>query len=124
MISLRVFLSLLLIDSDHNPHTGWYGYDFLINKRVIDGRTTTLMRYDPKAPGDHWVEVANLNYRYKGEALEIAVPRKLIGLKGNAFTFDFHWADNPTDLKDPISLCTSGDSAPNRRFNYRFIWEK
>ncbi|MHB1957179.1 MAG: hypothetical protein ACYCOU_25975, partial [Sulfobacillus sp.] len=115
---------LLFIDSDHNPNTGWYGYDFIINKRVIDGKTTTLMHYDLNAPGDHWVEVAKLNYRYKGEALEIAVPRKLIGLKDNAFTFDFHWADNPTDLKDPISLCTSGDSAPNRRFNYRYIWKK
>jgi hypothetical protein len=44
------------------------------------------------------------------------VTRKLLGLKGNAVTFDFHWCDNPADLKDPISLCTNGDSAPNRRF--------
>ena len=56
--------------------------------------------------------------------LELAVPRKLLGLKGDAFSFDFHWCDNPIDLKDPISLCTSGDSAPNRRFNYRCIWKK
>jgi hypothetical protein len=27
-------------------------------------------------------------------------------------------------LKDPISLCLAGDSAPNRRFNYRCIWKK
>ncbi len=115
---------LLLIDSDHNPHTGWYGYDFLINKE-INGKTTTLMRYDPSKPGNPWVAVARLNYRYKGKALELAVPRKLMGLKnGESFTFDFHWCDNPDDLKDPISLCTSGDSAPNRRFNYRCIWEK
>ena len=61
--------------------------------------------------------------RYTGNALELAMPRKLLGLKGDAFTFDFHWCDNLTDLKDPISLCTSGDSAPNRRFNYRLIWK-
>ena len=71
-----------------------------------------------------WVEAARLKYRYSGKALEMAVPRKLLGLKGDAFTFDFHWCDNPTDLKDPISLCTSGDSAPNRRFNYRCIWKQ
>lgn len=114
---------LLLIDSDRNHNTGWNGYDFLIDKRIIDEKTTTLMRYDAAAPGNHWVEVAKLPYHYKGQELEIAVPRKLIGLKDNAFSFDFHWADNPVNLKDPISLCTSGDSAPNRRFNYRFIWE-
>ena len=115
---------LLLIDADRNSNTGWYGYDYLIDYSVIDRKTTTLMRYEPGTPGGPWVKVATLNYRYKGNALEIEVPRKLLGLENDKFTFDFHWADNPTDLKDPISLCISGDSAPDRRFNYRFIWEK
>jgi hypothetical protein len=115
---------LLLIDADQDPNTGWYGYDYLINQRVVDDKTTTLHRYLGMAAAGSWVEVAKLKYRYAGNALEIAVPRKLLGFKGDAVTFDFHWCDNPTDLKDPISLCTSGDSAPNRRFNYRCIWRK
>ncbi len=115
---------LLLIDADQNPNTGWYGYDYLINQRVIDDKRTTIQHYAPDAPGGPWVEVARLKYRYSGNALEMAVPRKLLGLRGDAFSFDFHWCDNPTDLKDPISLCTAGDSAPNRRFNYRCIWKK
>lgn len=90
----------------------------------MDGKTTTIQRYDSKASGGAWVELAKLNYRQAGKALELAVPRKLLSLKGNAFTFDFHWCDNPADLKDPISLCVNGDSAPNRRFNYRCIWKK
>jgi hypothetical protein len=114
---------LLLIDADQNPDTGWFGYDYLINQRVVDDRTTTLKRFAPSADGGSWVEVARLNYRSAGNALELAVPRKLLGLKGDAFSFDFHWCDNPADLKDPISLCTNGDSAPNRRYNYRFIWK-
>jgi hypothetical protein len=116
---------LLLIDADHNPDTGWYGYDYVINKRVVSDRATTIMKYDPKAAGGPWVEVGQLSYRYAGKEMEIAVSRKLLGLaSGNAFTFDFKWADNPTDLIDPISLCTSGDSAPNRRFNYRCVWKR
>jgi hypothetical protein len=115
---------LLLIDADQNPETGWFGYDYLINWRVVDARTTTLMRYSPGAANGPWVELARLNYRYSGKALELAVPRKFLGLKGDTFSFDFHWCDNPIDLKDPISLCSSGDSAPNRRFNYRYIWRK
>jgi len=113
---------LLLIDADRNSNTGWYGYDFLINYSVLNGKTTTLMRYDSSS--SRWLEVAKLDYRSTGKALEITVPRRLFGLRGDKFSFDFHWADNPTDLKDPISLCTSGDSAPDRRFNYRYIMGK
>jgi hypothetical protein len=115
---------LLFIDSDLNPNTGWFGYDYLINWQVIDTKTTTLMHYEPNAPNGPWVQVARLNYRYSGNALELALPRKLLRLQGQTLTFDFHWCDNPTDLKDPISLCTSGDSAPNRRFNFRCVWKK
>jgi len=115
---------LLLIDADQNHDTGWYGYDYVINKSVKDSKTTTLMRYSPDTPDKPWVSQAELKYSYTGKQLEIALPRKLVGLKGNAFSFDFHWSDNPVELKDPISLCTNGDSAPNRRFNYRCIWKK
>jgi hypothetical protein len=115
---------LLLIDSDKNSHTGWYGYDFIINLKILDDKTTTIMRWVTEGSVGHWAEAARLHYRYAGKELEIAVPRKLLGLKGDAFSFDFKWADNTTDLKDPISLCTSGDTAPNRRFSYRCIWEK
>lgn len=111
---------LLLIDADNNSKTGWYGYDFLINKNITDDKTTELMLYNSKSKS--WKSVASLDYRYKGKALEVAVPRSLLGLRDYGFTFDFHWIDNPEDLVDPISLCTHGDSAPNRRFNYRCIW--
>jgi len=111
---------LLLIDADHDASTGWYGYDYLVNQEITGPHATTLMSYDG-ATGK-WRKVAPLDYSYQGTQLEIRVPRKLLGLTGNGFTFDFHWSDNPKDLKDPISLCTDGDSAPNRRFNYRCIW--
>ena len=113
---------LLLIDADKNSKTGWFGYDYLINKSIVDAKTTTIMRYDAKKTS--WVQVAKLDYRYKGKILELAVPRKLLGLSGDSLAFDFHWCDNPADLVDPISLCVNGDSAPNRRFNYRCIWRK
>jgi hypothetical protein len=114
---------LLLIDADGNPETGWCGYDLLVNRNVIDARTTSLMRYEEST--GQWTPVANLRYRTAGNKLEVAVPRTFLGINDRTtFTFDFHWSDNPADLKDPISLCTSGDSAPNRRFNYRCIWNQ
>ncbi|WP_423128726.1 hypothetical protein [Gaoshiqia sp. Z1-71] len=115
---------LLLIDADNNPETGWHGYDFLINKNVKDEKTTTLMRYVASQNEGMWKEIAELDYRTSGNQLELSVPRELLNLTGNQFTFDFKWSDNPTELKDPISLCTHGDTAPNRRFNYRLIWSR
>lgn len=113
---------LLLIDADNNTSTGWYGYDFIINKNVMDAQSTELMRYDDQA--SEWKKVQTLPYRVKDNQLELAVSRKDLELLGDSFVFDFKWADNPADLKDPISLCTDGDAAPNRRFNYRYIWKK
>jgi hypothetical protein len=115
---------LLLIDADKDTNTGWYGYDYLINGKVKDDKATLLMKYDPASSANPWVEQAELSYRYAGKQLEVAIPREKLGLKGDAFTFDFHWCDNPAELKDPISLCLNGDSAPNRRFNYRCSWKK
>ncbi len=115
---------LLLIDADNNPETGWFGYDFIINKNIKDEKTTTLMRFDPAHPENPWIKVADLEFRYAENKLEVSVPRKLLGLTGTKFIFDFKWSDNASDLKTPISLCTDGDTAPNRRFNYRYIWTK
>jgi hypothetical protein len=114
---------LIFIDVDKDHNTGWNGYDFLINKKIINSNTTTLMRYDNDS--HQWVYVSDLNYYCSGKKLAVAVPRKLINLNDkDSFAFDFHWCDNPSDLNDPVSLCTTGDSAPNRRFNYRFDWRK
>ncbi|MFZ0454710.1 MAG: hypothetical protein WCE54_22795 [Ignavibacteriaceae bacterium] len=114
---------LLLIDADKNPNTGWYGYDFLVNQEIIDSITTTIMKYD--SLNQLWTKAVRIKYHYTGNKLEMTVPRILLDLdNSDSFTFDFHWVDNPADLKTPISLCTNGDSAPNRRFNYRFMWKR
>jgi hypothetical protein len=63
-------------------------------------------------------------YSVSGDRLELAIPATVLGIGGGKVEFDFKWADNPGELVDPISLCLSGDSAPNRRFNYRFIFRK
>ena len=58
------------------------------------------------------------------KSVEIAIPRKLLGKTGKRFSLSFKWADNPTLPGDIISVSTTGDTAPNRRFAYRFVWEK
>lgn len=115
---------LLLFDADRNPKTGWFGYDYLVNGSVLGPRSTTVMRYQGEWPDGRWVRVATVPMAYSGNRLEIGIPRAVLGLKGDALSFDFKWADNPAELRDPISLCTDGDTAPNRRFNYRCLWRR
>ncbi len=112
---------LLLIDADRNHQTGWHGYDYLVNQDVLDEGQTSLMKFD--SASRKWVQFAKVPFAVTGSNLELAILRQDLGLENkSSFEFDFHWADNPVDLKTPISLCTSGDSAPNRRFNYRCRW--
>ena len=114
---------LLLIDADKDAGTGWSGYDYLVNYCIKDGKTTTLMKYD--ADTGKWTRVAMIPYRSGNSELELRIPLKRIGMSaGDALSFDFKWSDNPSGLDDIITVCISGDTAPNRRFNYRFIWEK
>ncbi len=113
---------LLFIDADQDSSTGWCGYDYVVNLQVLDDRHTTLQRYD-MADGQ-WKQVTQVSYATEGNKMEIQIPRKILGLAGNTFSFDFKWCDNPSSLEDALSLCTEGDSAPNRRFNYRCIWHK
>jgi hypothetical protein len=111
---------LLLIDADNNSKTGWFGYDYLVNESVKNENLTTLKKYED----GQWVEISDLNYRYMGNELEIEIPRRLLDISKHQFVIDFKWSDNPKVLEDPISFCLDGDTAPNRRFNYRLIWKK
>lgn len=113
---------LLLIDADNNTETGWYGYDYLVNKQIVDHQNTELLRFSEKE--EKWVRQSAVKYNYQNSQIELNIPRELLGLTENQITFDFKWSDNPASLEDPISLCTGGDTAPNRRFNYRCIWKK
>ena len=111
---------LLLIDADQNTETGWYGYDILINKEVVDANTSKVLKF----VGGAWVAAGEADFCVSGNEMELSVPAELLWVDGTAAAFDFKWADNPYELKDPISLCLHGDTAPNRRFNYRFLWSK
>lgn len=102
---------LLLLDTDQDSRTGWEGYDYMVESRM-------LRHYN--ASEGRWEDVCPVAMAVASHAVELAIPRKLIKAKENGL--DFKWADNPANLDNIISLCTDGDTAPNRRFNYRFIW--
>ena len=105
---------LLYIDAD-TLAPGWEGFDYLVS----GGQ---LQRYN--AVTQQWQAITSVAMSTEGNRLTINVPRKSLHLKGNAFTLDFKWADNPTDPSDIISVSTTGDTAPNRRFRYHLLWKR
>jgi hypothetical protein len=108
---------MLFIDTDQDRGTGWEGYDYLVNLVATSPTTTTLKT---TSSGWNWVTVnSSIPYRVSGNKMEIGIPRSDIGKSGGDVAFDFHWADNMQHV-DIIEFSISGDSAPNRRANYRY----
>lgn len=106
---------MLFVDADQNAQTGWCGYNYMVSEKM-------LCKYDEASHA--WVKVSDVEVAASDKALELRVERESMNLKGSKMTFDFKWADNPQNIDDVISLCTHGDTAPNRRFNFRYIWKK
>ena len=103
---------LLLLDADQDASTGWHGYDLVAN--MDPGK---LMAWN----GAEWTFVAEIPYAFSGKRMELSIPAGTAGLAASA-GFDFKWADHVGPLADPMFL--QGDAAPNRRFNYRFVWKR
>jgi len=109
----------LLIDVDQNHATGWEGYDFIVNRQVqSDGRTWL----EKNVGGWNWRRVAPVSYRVKGNEIQIAIPRRALGLKlgTSALALDFKWVDNCQHPGDIMDFYLSGDVAPIARFSYRY----
>jgi hypothetical protein len=106
---------LLWIDVDQDPKTGWFGYDLLVNQTVA-AATTAVKSYQ----NGRWITVADAPYKVSASQLELAIPRSLFRGSEAVLRFDFHWADNIQSTDDVLEFALHGDSAPNRRFNYRF----
>ena len=107
---------LLLLDIDQDASTGWLGYDVVVNQEVIDARTTTVKRWHAGA----WIPAGKAAYAVNGNGLELSLPRGVVGETEGDPAFDFKWADNIQGFAGVEELGVNGDTAPNRRWNYRF----
>ena len=104
----------LYVNADCKQETGWYGYDYVIN-RDRDGSTCSIMKFSD----GKWemTEVGRADYTVNGKYMVIKLDAKALGLGD---TFDFKWADNSVDDGDIMQFVDLGDTAPNDRFNYRY----
>ena len=111
---------MAFVDNVAVQATGWEGYDYLVNYHVNSETRTTLMH---TRGGWNWTTVnSHIAMAVNGNKLELAIPRADIGQGSGTDTvaFDFHWADNIQKTDDIGEFFISGDSAPDRRFRYRY----
>ena len=107
---------LLLIDADQDASTGWLGYDYVVNLDVPGEGKTTVKQWKEGA----WADAGEGSFAVNGNGMELSVSRALLGEADGVPAFDFHWADNIQGFDGVSELGVNGDSAPNRRWNYRF----
>jgi hypothetical protein len=107
---------LLFLDADHDPATGWLGYDFVVNRLPAQAETATLER---NQGGYRWGSPAQIRCRAAGNEMELAIPRSALGITALPAMIDFKWADNIRQTGEAADFTLNGDVAPNDRFNFR-----
>jgi hypothetical protein len=105
----------LFINADCDDATGWYGFDYLINRN----RTDNALLVEKFVGVDTWEfeTVGSVAYTRSGNVMQVMVPKAMIGFTD---TIDFKWADNSTPTGQIMEFLDQGDAAPSGRYTYRY----
>ncbi len=106
----------LFVDSDNKFETGWYGYDYVINrKNPADGKV-----FVEKYVGEYvWENAGEGQLKVDGNKMMISVSKATLAI-GEKVDILFKWADNTYSTSDLNDFYVNGDSAPLGRFSYRY----
>ena len=110
------WMSLFLRTPNATAENSWEGYDFVLNRVVPVGGQAVL---EISGGGWNWKEAAKVAMKAEGNELQLAIPKKVLGITGDA-TFQFKWADNYQGEGNIDSFYLDGDAAPIGRLNYVF----
>ena len=105
----------------HVPHPGthtWMGYNYVVDRRVINGHTSVV---EQNVDGRYqWKSVGHAKIRVKGNQLQMAIPRAALGITGvMPKEIHFKWADNIQQNGSWTDFYLNGDCGPPFRFYYR-----
>ncbi|MDR3196244.1 MAG: hypothetical protein LBU34_00105 [Planctomycetaceae bacterium] len=99
--------------------SSWEGFQYRIH--ILPGNKAEL---HVSKGGWDWEKTADLACLVKEQYMELSVPKQRLGLPSGSFTLDFKWADNMPQTGDIRDFMDHGDTAPNARFRYRYVFEK
>lgn len=110
---------LLYIDADHDPKTGWLGYDLVVNRsRPAEGAATVERNVGGKY---EWKPAGAARLARGPREIELSVPLSACGLSAAPAILDFKWADNIQQTGEWSDFTLNGDAAPDDRFNFRAV---
>jgi hypothetical protein len=96
--------------------SAWEGFRYR-----VDVKAEQAELYQSKG-GWNWEKVADIPCRVNKNFIELSVTLQQFGLAAGAKTVDFKWADNMPQTGDIRDFMDHGDTAPNSRFRYRYIY--
>ncbi|SEA45644.1 hypothetical protein SAMN05660909_02036 [Chitinophaga terrae (ex Kim and Jung 2007)] len=106
----------LFIDVDREKSTGWEGYDLVVNRVTPNGKAFL----ERSINGWNWQKVAEVEFKYNSNQLELRIPRIYLDAAGRGLNFEFKWSDNMQEEGNIIDFLVNGDVAPAGRFNYLY----
>lgn len=103
----------LFINTDCDYNNGWKGYDLIVN-RQRDGQSVSI---EKNVGGFKWEKIDSAQYVISKNKMMIKVPAKYI----SGADFEFKWADNSVKTDNVMEFLDQGDSAPDGRFNFKYL---
>lgn len=110
----------LFIQIEGKKFPQWENYQYLANRKPKDNTHTSLERC---TGGWNWEETGEIPYAVGSNELEIQIPKNILKL-GSEYTIHFKWTDHVPLDGNPMHFLDKGDTAPNARFSYKFIYKK
>ena len=95
----------------------WESFQYIVNRQSPEDEEHATL--EKSKGGWDWETVGQVQYNASGNTLQIAVPRKLLGIDDCAsFTVNFKWSDNMQNDGDILDFYENGDVAPEGRYKY------
>ena len=111
----------IFINTDMNAETGFYGFDYIINNTVKDGRTSTLAKATKNGVEFAFEDTADIEYKVKDTKMMIKVSLEDLGITDySKIKFAFKWVDSNTKITTMEQMYSEGDCAPLGRLSYVF----
>jgi hypothetical protein len=107
------------IKTQNGGTTNSLGYDYVINREVIDETRSKVL----KATGDAtYIQSGEAEYKASGNVMLVKVPLSALGLSKDNYDIEFKVSDNvkATAKSTILEFYNSGDSAPIGGLNYKF----
>lgn len=111
----------LFVNTDNDPDSGWYGYDYIINYSAKSDYSTGVAKYTGKNGEYSFKEIGKVTYKVEGNKMMIEVPLSMLGYSDYRQVYmEFKWADADEGIRfnEMEDFYCFGDAAPMGRLNY------